>query len=59
MKDIKYFMGVDLAFRLKWWQRLFIWLGFVKRSKYQDYSCSTVFKRHKDGTLEVVDINLF
>lgn len=50
-----YFMGVDLAVRLKWWQRFLVWIGF--RDRWQDYSCSTVFKRHKDGTLEVVDIN--
>ena len=57
-KDLnKYFVGVDLAYRLKWWQRFFIWLGF--RNRWQDYSCATVFKELPDGTLEVVDINFF
>lgn len=53
----KYYMGVDLAYRLKWWQRILVWFGF--RNRWQDYSCSTVFKRRTDGTLEVVDINYF
>ncbi len=39
----KYYMGVDLAFRLKWWQKFLVWLGF--RNRWQDYSHSVVFKR--------------
>ena len=59
-KDLpKYFMGVDLAYRLKWWQRLLVFLGIAKRSRWQDFSCSTVFKELQDGTLEVVDVNYY
>lgn len=55
----KYFMGVDLAYRLKWWQRLLVWLRIVRRGRWQDYSCSTVFKKHPDGKLEIVDVNYY
>jgi hypothetical protein len=53
----KYRIGVDLGFRLKWWQKILIHIGF--RNKWQDYSCSTVWKERKDGTLELVDLNYF
>lgn len=53
----RYFCGVDLAHRMKWWQRLFVWLKIVKRSKYQDYTCSTIFKELPNGNYEIVDIN--
>lgn len=53
----KYYIGVDLAYRLKWWQRLLVWLGF--RNRWQDYSASVVFKDKGDGTVEVVDVNYF
>lgn len=56
---VKYFLGVDLAYQMKWWQRLLVWLRLAKRSRFQDYSYSTVFKKLSDGTLEVVDVNLF
>ena len=55
----KYFIGVDLAYRMKWWQKVLVWLHLVSRGKFQDYSCSVVFKRKKDGTLLVVDVNKF
>lgn len=55
----EYFVGVDLGFRLSWWKKLLVRFGIVRRSRFQDYSCLTVFKRKSDGTLEVVDINLF
>lgn len=53
----KYFIGVDLAYRLKWWQKILVWLKIVRRGAFQDFTCSTVFKKRPDGTLEVVDIN--
>ena len=52
-------ISVDLAYRLKWWQRLLVLIGIRKRSYYQDYSCSTIWKKNKDGTIEIVDINYF
>lgn len=57
-KDLhKYYLGVDLGFRLKWWQKVLVWLGF--RNRWQDYSCSTVWKEKEDGTVELVDIKYF
>lgn len=53
----KYKIGVDLGFRLKWWQKLLVSLGF--RNCWQDYSCSTVWKKRTDGTYELVDSNYF
>lgn len=53
----KYFIGVDLGFRLKWWQRFLVRLGF--RNRWQDYSYSTVWKQLLDGDYELVDINNF
>ncbi len=57
--NTKYFLGVDLGFRMKWWQRLLVWFGLVKRGRFQDHSCSTVFKKLPNGNFEVVDINYF
>ena len=53
----KYHMGVDLAYRLKWWQKVLVWFGF--RNRWQDYSCSVVWKEKEDGTLELVGLNMF
>ena len=50
-------MGVDLAYRLKWWQKALVWFGF--KNRWQDSSCSVVFKEMNDGTLLVVDVNHF
>jgi hypothetical protein len=52
-----YYMGVDLAYRLRWWQKVLVFFGF--KNRWQDKSCSTVWKKNKDGTFEIVDINQF
>ena len=57
LKKYEYKIGVDLAFRLKWWQKLLVWIGL--RNRWQDYSCSTVWKKLPDGRLELVDLNHF
>lgn len=52
----KYFIGMDFAAKLKWWQRLIVWLGF--RNKWSDYSCAVVFKRtgRKDEAIVIEEI---
>ena len=51
------YVGFDLGFRLNRWQRFLVWLGF--KNRWQDMSCSTVFKKLPNGDLKVVDVNLF
>lgn len=52
MRD-KYYIGMDLAIKPKWWQRLVVWLGFKKR--WWDYSCAVVCKKDEDGTIKVIN----
>lgn len=59
-KDLnKYHVGVDLAYTLKWWQKLLVKLHICKRSRFQDYSCSVVWKELPNGNLELVYVNYF
>lgn len=56
MKE-EYFMGVDFAAKLKWWQRILVWFGF--KNKWTDKSCSVIYKRQIDGTYEIVRCDYF
>jgi len=53
----KTIMGIDLAFRLKWWQKFLVWLGF--RNRWRDFSCLTIWKDNGDGTFTLANINHF
>ena len=55
MREIRgnYYIGVDLAIKLKWWQRFIVWLGFKK--KWWDYSCAVVLEKEKDGTYKMIN----
>ncbi len=55
MLEGKYHIGYDFAARLKWWQRLLVWLGF--RNRWVDKNCLVIMRKDDLGKMEVVDVN--
>jgi len=49
----KYQIGVDLAIKPKWWQRILSWFGIKKYRA--DYSCMVIGKIDKNGVLHIIE----
>lgn len=54
---MKTIIGLDLAVKPKWWQKILSFLGFSKWRS--DYSCMVVFEKKKNGEITFRDINYF
>ena len=53
----KYHIGVDFAYKPSWWKRILVWLRIKKQD--WDYSCMILWKKDKNGIINIKDIRYF